>query len=57
MAVVHISGTWTLTNSLHGVSLLDEKLGSGDVDVHSECLLLLVNWLGWPCVFAGKHRK
>lgn len=45
-----------LTNSLHGVSLLDEKLGSGDVDMHAERLLLFVNWLSWTCVFAEEHK-
>lgn len=46
-----------LTNSLHGVSLLDEELGSGDVDVHAERLLLFVNGLCWTCVFTAKHKK
>lgn len=45
-----------LTNSLHGVSLLDQKLGSGDVDVHSERLLLFVNWFCWTGVFTGEHK-
>lgn len=45
-----------LTNSFHGVSLLDQKLGSGDVDVHAERLLLFVNWLCWTCVFTGEHK-
>lgn len=51
-----ISARCVLTNSLHGVSLLDEKLGSGDIDVHAERLLLFVNWLCWTRVFTEKHR-
>lgn len=47
-----------LTDSLHGVPLLNEELGSGDIDVHAERLLLLVDWLGWTCVFtAGKLQE
>lgn len=46
-----------LTNSLHGVSLLYQELGSGDVDVHAKRLLLFVNWLSWTCVFTEKHRR
>ena len=44
------------TNSLHGVSLLDQQLGSGDVDVHAERLLLFVDWLCWTCVFTAEHK-
>lgn len=54
MAAVHTSGE--LTNSLHGVSLLDEELGSGDVNVHAERLLLFVNWLCWTSVFTEEHK-
>lgn len=54
MAAVHTRGE--LTNSLHGVSLLDQELGSGDVNVHAERLLLFVNWLSWTCVFTGEHK-
>lgn len=46
-----------LTNGLHGVSLLYQKLGSGDVNVHAERLLLFVNWLCWTCVFTEKHKQ
>lgn len=45
-----------LTNSLHGVSLFDQELGSGNVNVHAECLLLFVNWLCWTCVFTEEHK-
>lgn len=38
------------TDCLHGVSLLDEELGSGDVDVHSQRLLLLVHCVWSPRV-------
>lgn len=54
MAAVHTGGE--LTNSLHGVSLLDEELGSGDVNVHAERLLLFVNWLCWTSVFTEEHK-
>lgn len=45
------------TNSLHGVSLLDQQLGSRDINVHTQCLLLLVDWLSWTCVFTCKHKR
>lgn len=45
-----------LTNSLHGVSLLDQELGSGDVNVHAERLLLFVYWLCWTRVFTSEHE-
>ncbi len=54
IAAVHTCGE--LTNSLHGVSLLDQELGSGDVNVHAERLLLFVNWLCWTCVFTGEYK-
>lgn len=41
----------SLTNGLHGVPLLNEQLSSGDVDVHPQGLLLLVDCVGCTSVF------
>lgn len=46
----------SLTDGLHGVSLLDEQLSSGDVDVHAQGLLLLVHRVWCTSVFTGKVR-
>lgn len=45
-----------LTNSLHGVPLLDEKLGSRDIDVHPQRLLLFVDRLCWTCVLTEERK-
>lgn len=49
----------TLTDCLHGVPLLDEELGSGNVDVHPQRLLLLVHRVRSPRVLTEevKQRK
>ena len=46
----HSSHCEHFTDCLHGVPLFDEELGSGDVDVHSQCLLLLVHGVWRPRV-------
>lgn len=40
--VMEVLRSRRLTHSLHGVSFLYKELSSGDVDVHAERLLLLV---------------
>lgn len=45
-----------LTNGLHGVPLLYEQLGSGDVDVHAQRLLLFVDWFSWTRVLTEEHK-
>lgn len=42
ITVIEVPRSRRLTDGLHGVSLLDEELSPGDVDVHAERLLLLV---------------
>ena len=44
-----------LTDGLHGVSLLDEQLSSGDVDVHPQRLLLLVHRVRGPRILTGRQ--
>lgn len=57
ITVIEVPRSRRLTDGLHGVSLLDEELSSGDVDVHAERLLLLVQRVWWPCVFAGSKQS
>lgn len=45
------------TNGFHCVSFLNQKLCSGNVYVHPQCLLLLVKSIWSPCVLAKKERK
>lgn len=45
------------TDRLHGVPLLDKQLGSGDVDVHSQRLRLLVHRVWRPRVLAEEINE
>lgn len=45
------------TNGLHGVPLLYEQLCSGNVDVHPQCLLLLIKCVWRPGVLAENKRR
>lgn len=45
-----------LTDGLHRVSLFNQKLRPGDVDVHPQGLLLLAQGVGSPGVLTGNRK-